>query len=442
MHSSQFKKEAMKENKLTAVIAALILLAFYSCNQGQKVSDTNDNSSLNQKPQIYEWRGENRSGIYNETGLLTTWPDEGPELVWEYEGIGNGYGSPVFTPEGMYIMGEIDSLAYLFAFDPEGQLMWKSDFGFEWVKNYNGSRSAPTIVDSLIYVTSGLGNLYCFERTSGKKKWSVDMINDLHGVFPLFGFSESVIIEDEKVFCTPGGKDTNVVALNRFTGDLIWISKGAGQRPGYNSPQIIQLKERNVLVNFTAYELMGHDTKTGELLWVHNQDNVKPEERKPGMGDTHSNTIIYDDGYIYYAAGDGNGGVKLALTEYGDSIKEVWRNIDFDSYMGGIVKIGNYLYGCGTAKKDFKSINAETGEIGKILKIGSGAVIAADSMLYYYNWAGEVMLITQDPMNMEVVNKFRMKKGQKEHFAHPVIHDGKLYVRHGNVIQAFDIKKS
>ena len=118
----------MKENKLTAVIAALILLAFYSCNQGQKVSDTNDNSSLNQKPQIYEWRGENRSGIYNETGLLTTWPDEGPKLVWEYEGIGNGYGSPVFTPEGMYIMGEIDSLAYLFAFDPEGQLMWKSDF--------------------------------------------------------------------------------------------------------------------------------------------------------------------------------------------------------------------------------------------------------------------------------------------------------------------------
>jgi outer membrane protein assembly factor BamB len=431
----------MKNYKITALFVSLILFSLTSCNQ-QKVTDKAVNSATNQETKVYEWRSENRSGIYNETGLLKSWPEEGPELVWEYEGVGNGYGSPVFTPEGMYIMGEIDSLAYLLSFDIEGNLLWKKDFGKEWVKNYNGSRSAPTIVDNLIYVTSGLGNIYCFDRNTGEKKWSVDMVNDLHGVFPLFGYSESVIIEDEKMFCTPGGKDTNVVALNRFTGDLIWVSKGASERPGYNSAQIIKLKDRNVLVNFTAYELLGHDTKTGEILWVHNQDNVMPEDRKPGMGDTHSNTIIYEDGFIYYAAGDGNGGVKLELSQQGDSIKEVWRNADFDSYMGGIVKIGNYLYGCGTVKKDFKSINAETGKIEKILKIGSGAVIAADNMLYYYNWAGQVMLITQDPINMEVVSKFRIKKGQKEHFAHPVINNGKLYVRHGNVIQAFNIKES
>lgn len=412
-----------------------------SCNQTQKpINEKSQNSAVND-PKVYEWRGENRSGIYNEKGLLKVWPEKGPELVWEFEGAGNGYGSPVFASDRMYLVGEIDSIGYLFSFDNLGNLLWKKGFGKAWMENYTGSRSAPTIVNDKIYLVSGLGIVYCMDRMTGDIIWSVDMINDLHGSFPLFGYSESVIVENEKVFCTPGGTDTNVVALNRFVGDIIWVSKGMGERPGYNSPQIIKLKERNVLVNFSAYELMGHDTKTGDLLWVHNQDNLKPEQHKPGAGDTHSNTIIYDDGYIYYAAGDGNGGVKLKLEEDGKSITEIWRNADFDSYMGGIVKVGNYLYGCGTAKRDFKSIDAETGKIGMKLKIGSGAVITADSMLYYYNFAGKVMLINLDPINMEVVSKFKMIKGSKEHFAHPVINNGRLYVRHGNVIQAYNIKE-
>ncbi|MCF8370764.1 MAG: PQQ-like beta-propeller repeat protein [Bacteroidales bacterium] len=430
----------MKKTTIASLTVAFVLISLFSCNQGPKNIKGDNDNSISKEDKVYEWRGENRKGIYNESGLLKAWPEAGPELVWEYEGIGNGYGSPVFTPDKMYILGEVDSLAYLFAFDLNGTLLWKKDFGKEWVKNYNGSRSTPTIVGDLIYVTSGLGNVYCLDRNSGEKIWSVDMINDLHGTYPLFGYSESVIVEDEKVFCTPGGKDTNVVALDRFSGEILWISKGAGERPGYNSPQIIKLNDRNVLVNFTAYQLMGHDTKTGELLWVHNQDNIPVDKRQPGNGDTHSNTIIYDDGFIYYAAGDGNCGVKLELSNDGKSIKEVWRNPDFDSYMGGIVKIGDHLYGCGSAKREIKSINAGSGEIENILKVGSGAVIAADNMLYYYNFKGEVMLITSNPLNMEVVGKFRIDKGANEHFAHPVINDGKMYVRHGNVIQAFYLK--
>lgn len=409
------------------MIAAVLATTFISCNKTEK---------------IYEWRGKDRAGIYYDNNLLKSWPDGGPELAWEFEGVGNGYGSPVFTPDNMYILGEQDSLAYLFAFDTDGNLLWKKDFGRDWVKNYNGSRSTPTVVDDLIYVTSGLGNLACFDRHTGEQQWFVSMMDDLHGTSPLFGFSESVAVDGDLVFCTPGGRDTNVVALDRFTGDIRWISKGHGERPGYNSPKIIRLKNRNLLVNFTAYELMGHDTKTGELLWTHPQTNIKPEDRKPGAGDTHSNTVLYDDGFIYYAAGDGNGGVKLKLSNDGSQITEVWRNPDFDSFMGGIVKLGDHLYGCGTGQRDFKCVNAISGETEDALKINSGAVIADDAMLYYYNFGGEVMLITPDPENMEVVGKFRMKKGENEHFAHPVINNGKLYVRHGNVIQAYHIKVS
>lgn len=430
----------MKNIIISGSIITLIIASICACDNVQKAPKAQQEHSITQGQKVYEWRGENRSGQYSDTGLLKTWPEKGPELIWEYEGVGNGYGSPVFTEDRMYILGEIDSLAYLLAFDLDGKLLWKKDFGKEWVLNYNGSRSTPTIVDDLIYVTSGLGNFYCFNRNTGERIWSVDMINDLNGAFPLFGYSESVIIEDDRVFCTPGGKDTNVVALNRFNGELIWISKGMGERPAYNSPQIIKLKDRNVLVNFTAYELMGHDTKTGELLWTHVQDNVKISDRRPGNGDTHSNTIIYDDGTIYYVAGDGNCGVKLELTPDGKGIKEIWRNPDFDSYMGGTVKIGDYLYGGGTGNRDFKCINANTGKIGSVLDIGSGAVIAADGMLYYYNFRGEIMLITSDPENMKVVGKIKLTKGENEHFAHPVINNGLLYVRHGNIIQAYNIK--
>jgi outer membrane protein assembly factor BamB len=260
----------MKNKGIIGITVSLFLIIIYSFSPIQ----------TKKEPKVYEWRGENRSGIYQETGLLKAWPEAGPQVVWEYEGVGNGYGSPIFTNDNMYIQGEVDNLAWLFAFNKDGALLWKKSFGSEWVKNWNGSRSAPTIVDDLVYVTSGMGNIYCFNRYTGEKKWSVDMINDLHGQFPLFGYSEAVIIENDKVFCTPGGKDTNVVALNRFTSEIVWISKGAGERPAYNQPQIIKLKSRNILVTFTAYEMLGLDTKTGQLLWVHNQDNTKKEEAK------------------------------------------------------------------------------------------------------------------------------------------------------------------
>ncbi|MFO7617283.1 MAG: PQQ-binding-like beta-propeller repeat protein [Bacteroidales bacterium] len=392
---------------------------------------------------IHEWRGTDRLGIYHDSNLLTEWPEAGPDLVWEYEGVGNGYGSPVFTPDNkMYIMGETDSLAWLMVFDHDGNFLWKKDFGHEWVKNYNGSRCAPTIAGDEVYVTSGMGTIHCFNRHTGEKIWSIDMVNDLGGEFPLFGYSEAVAIEGNRMFCTPGGPVHNVVALNRFTGEPIWSNPGKGERSAYNQPKIITLPERSILVTFSAYAMLGLDTQSGEMLWSHEQDNIPVAERKPGNGDTHSNTVLYEDGFIYYVEGDGNCAVKLALSPDGREIREVWRNRDFDSYMGGFIKLGDWMYGCGVIKPAFRSLNAQTGESGTEIKTATGAVISAGGMLYYYNFRGEVMLIKPDGPNMEVVSKFRITKGQKEHFAHPVIHKGLLYVRHGNVLQAFQITGS
>lgn len=388
-----------------------------------------------------EWRGKNREGIYYETNLLKSWPAEGPKEIWSVKDIGNGFVSPVFTDGNFYITGEIDSSEVLFSFNLKGEKQWQTNLGKEWMKSFPGSRSAPTVADDLIYVGTGLGDLFCVNRLNGKVIWSKNLVSDFNGTLPLHGHSESPVILDEKIFWNPGGKEYNVVALNRFSGKLIWSAKGFGERSAYNSEKLIELPARKILVTFSAYHLMGFDAMTGSLLWSHEQDNFPLDKRIPGNGDTHSNTVLFNGGSVYYVAGDGNCAVKLKLSDDGTKITEVWRNKGFDSFMGGVVKIGDYLYGSGTVKPDLRALNATTGQLTDSLKVGSGAIISADNMLYYYTQKGDMMLLGCKNGKVEKVSSFRIKEGNLQHFSHPVINKGILYQRHGNVLMAFDLKK-
>lgn len=394
-----------------------------------------------EKTKIYQWRGEARRGIFPEENLLKLWPEDGPKELWYTEGIGDGYGTPTITDTEIFVTGAIDSTAMLFCINFDGKIIWKAPFGKEWIKNYAGSRSQPTVAGDLIYIGSGMGNLFCLKRENGEVVWSKDFQKDFNGIYPRFGHSEAAVLDGDKVFWTPGGKKDNVVALNRFTGEIIWTHEGYGERSGYNPGTLIELPSRKIFVTFSAYNMMGFDTATGELLWTHAQDNTTPEERKPGIGDTHSNSVIFEDGFIYYAAGDGNGGVKLKLAEDGTEISEVWRNKGFDSYMGGIVKIENHLYGSGTSKKQLKSINANSGELTDSLELGWGAIVAADDMLYYYSQTGKITLVSYHKGTLQEQGMKKITKGTKEHFSHPVIKNGILYQRRGQTLMAFDIRQ-
>ncbi|MCU0363066.1 MAG: PQQ-like beta-propeller repeat protein [Bacteroidales bacterium] len=389
---------------------------------------------------LYEWRGKDRLGIFSEKNLLKSWPAEGPAELWSVDDIGNGFVSPVFTETNFYISGETDSMLILYCYDLKGSKLWQTTIGKEWMRSYPGSRCAPTVVDDLIYIGSGFGNLYCVSRENGKLVWSKDLEKDFSGELPLHGYSEAPLVDGNAVYWTPGGKTNNVIALDRFSGRLIWSCKGYGERSAYNPPRIITHNGRKILVTFSAYHLMGIDAATGKLLWGHEQDNFPLAQRLPGYGDTHCNTVIYDKGFIYYAAGDGNCGVKLALSADGNEIKQIWRNKDFDSYMGGVVKIGDYLYCGATARPSLVSINAESGKIVDSLKLGSGAVIAADDMLYYYSQKGELALVKYNQGRFEKTGSVRIRKGNAQHFSHPIINKGILYQRHGKVLMAFDIQ--
>jgi len=410
--------------KIFLIVTAIIVLVSCASNQ-----------------EVYEWKNNDRSGIYDETNLLKEWPAEGPEELWTIEGLGRGFGSPTFTEDRFYITGEKDTATYLYCYNLDGERIWESRLGKEWIRTYPGSRSAPTIAGNHIYIVNGYGNLYCASTGDGSIIWSKDCAKDFQMIPVMHGMSEASIIDGDKVYYTPGGLEHNVVALNRFNGDLIWTCKGKGERAGYNQGNLIEYAGKKIFITFSAYHMLGIDAENGELLWSHEQDNTTPETRKLGLGDTHCNCVIHEGEYLYYQAGDGNCGVKLKLSEDGSSISEVWRSKRFDGYMGGIIKVGDYLYGSSGSKPDLLSIDASTGLTVDSLRIGGGALIGADNMFYYYEQRGLLHLVAYENGKMEDISKFRIKKGEKEHFAHPVINNGILYQRHGDVMMAYDIRE-
>jgi outer membrane protein assembly factor BamB len=389
--------------------------------------------SFTNKPEpVSQWRGPNRSGVYPDKDLLTQWPTEGPQLLWAIDSTGRGYGSPVLTDDQLFINGETDSTAYLYAYNLNGKLLWKSAFGQEWVKNFPGSRSTPTIVGELIYDCSGKGDIVCLEKKTGKIKWSLNMVTDLKGKDNMFGYAESLLVNGDLVYCQPGGPENNMVALNRFTGKVVWTQKAVGQLEAYNSPILVKRGKLDLLLTFSEDCFLGLNGQTGELLFTQPQDTA---------GNLHGNIPVVDGNDLIYTEGDGNHTVKLKLSDDGKSFTEVWRNPWFDNIMGGVVRIGNKIYGTGHRQMYLKCLDMNSGLVTDSIKMHRGSTISADGMLYIYTEKGEVNLVKPNPEGMQLVSSFKITKGDKEFFTHPVIHNGILYIRHGEALMAYSIKK-
>lgn len=397
------------------VFTALLLLAF------EKKEES-----------VNEWRGPNRSGVYNESNLLKQWPADGPQMLWSVESIGRGYGSPVIAGNQLFINGEKDSTTFLCAFDLNGKLLWKTNYGQEWVKNFPGARSTPTVVGNLIYVTTGKGDVACINKEDGKKVWSLNMITDLQGKINMFGYSQSLLVNGDLVYCQPGGPENNVVALNRFTGKLVWTQKANAEVEAYGSPIIYKRGDRDLLLTFSELAFLGLDGKTGELMFINKMDTA---------GNLHGNIPVLDGDDLFYTEGDGNRTVKFRLAKDGSSVTEVWRNSSFDNIMGGVVRLGDKIYGTAHRQMYLKCLDMKTGQVTDSLKMFRGSTVAADGMLYVYTEKGDVNLVDPQADKMKIVSTFKVTKGTKEHFAHPLIHNGVLYIRHGESLMAYSIRQ-
>jgi outer membrane protein assembly factor BamB len=380
-----------------------------------------------------EWRYD-RTGIYaNETGLLKTWPAGGPELLWYYDGLGEGHSSVGITSDKAYVTGMLDGKGYLFVFDLHGKLLNKVLYGDEWTENYVGARATPIINNGKIYLMSGAGDLVCLNEQSLDVIWKKNIFVDFESENIRWGFNESPLIIGDKLIITPGGKKNNVVALDKNTGKLIWSSPGKGDLSAYCSPLYIGDQETPLIVTITAENIIGLEASTGKLLWSFESKN---------RNNIHSNTPVYADNRILCTSVD-KGCTMLRLSEGGRSAEIVWELPEWDNMMGALVKVGDYIYGSGSGYKErvWYCVDWATGEIKyKETGLGMGVTIYADGMFYCYTDKGEMALVKATPEKFEIVSQFMIEKGTEQHWAHPVIYQGVLYVRHGDSFMAYKIK--
>ena len=378
-----------------------------------------------------QWRGPDRDGVYPGESLLKAWPDDGPELIWSVEGLGQGYSSPAVTADRVYVTGMMGGEGFLFAFDRNGEPVWKVSYGREWNGSRPGARTTPTVVGGRIYLMSARALAACFD-TDGKLVWTVDLAAEFGARNLQWGITESLLVDGDRVFCTPGGRKVTVVALDRHSGKTLWKIDAGGETSGYCSPCLVKHGERRLLLTMTGKSVIGIDADTGEYLW--RRSHVTDY-------DVNANTPLYRDGFVYAVSGYGTGGQMFELSEDGASAKRIWSQRNLDSQMGVVVLVDGHIYGSGHNSRGWHCLDWKTGKVQYTArKAGSkGAIIYSDGMIYCYSENGDVSLVNPNPQEFEVVSSFRIKKGSGEHWAHPVIKDGRLYVRHGDALMVYHI---
>ena len=383
-----------------------------------------------------QFRGPNRDGKFAETGLMKAWPEGGPALIWKAEGIGFGYASVSVVGDTIYVPGMMDdNQGYLTALDLAGQPKWKVAYGEETQnKQGPGSRSTPTIDGDRVYLLSGPGVLSCLSAKDGAPVWQVNIMERFGGKVVDWVQAESLLVDGDRVYCTPGGPDASVVALNKMTGETIWTSKGLSDASAYCSPNIIDHNGRRILVTMTAKLVVGIDPASGAVLWTHEHETDY---------DIHAVTPVYEKGMLYYTAGYKSGGGMLELAADGASITPKWRDENLDCQHHGVVLQDGYIYG--TAHQSGREMLCLELATRKVVwrtgDIRQGAVVYADGMLYVYEGpsAGVVSLVKATPEKFERTGSFTIEEGEGNHWAHPVVAGKRLYIRHGELLFAYDI---
>ncbi len=380
-----------------------------------------------------KWRGVNSSGIYAVDKLLAQWSADGPTILWSFDKLGQGFSSPAVANNKIYVNGMVDGQAVLFVLDQNGKELQQFKYGKEFDASYPGSRSTPTIAGDLAYLLTGHGKLTCLNLKTGKPVWEKDLIGQFGGVNITWGYTEALLIDGDKLFCTPGGKKNNVMALNRMTGETIWSCNGLGELSAYCSPLLVTLPTRQLLVTHTASHVLGIDATTGKLLWSFPH---------PNQWSVHPNTPIYQDGGLFVFSGYGQGGEKLKLSDDGSSVTKEWEIKSFDSRIGGAVLIDGFIYGSGDSGRSWQCINWKTGKQEySSTEVAKGVVIAANKKLIGYSEKGELFIADAFPSGLKIISKTKVTLGSEQHWTHPVIDKGVLYIRHGNALIAYKISE-
>jgi outer membrane protein assembly factor BamB len=387
------------------------------------------------------FRGPERSGIFNETGLLKTWPAAGPSLLWETTGIGMGYSSATATPDAIYVTGQKGQNDILTSFSQDGKKNWEVPYGLS-ATNVNSpeSRCTPTFSNGKIFVISGSGDLACVTK-DGKIAWTVNYYTKYNAPIQRFGISESPLVVDDKVIATPGGNKASMVAFNTENGKVVWETAPLNEGTQYTNPLLITDKGMKIIVTHTATYIIGVNANDGKMLWKFDFGSVNNDGKG---GKNYIQTPVYRDGFLFAANGYGQTSAKIKINFDGTAPSLVWKNPEINPHVGGMVLIGNYIYSSthdSNSKGRWICVDWTTGKTMWVTDwYNKGAIISADGLLYIIDEkGGHVGLVKPGSEKFDLISSFQFTKGGGPYWAHPVIDKGRLFVRHGDYLAVYSV---
>lgn len=388
-----------------------------------------------------QFRGPNRDGKSSEKGLLKEWPEGGPKLLLTISGAGVGYSSATIVGDRVYISGDVDGKSVLSMFDLEGKKLKQTEIGAGHPdRQYPGTRSSVTIdtASNLAFVLGPQGDLLCADAKTLEAKWRKNLPAEFKGRRPGWRYSESVLVDGDRVYCAPGGPDATIVALNKHTGKTLWTSKGLSDGAAYSSCMKTTIDDVAQIIYLSDQALVSVSAVNGQPLWRY---------ARPSNKTANCPSAVVEGRRVFAASGYGNGGgaVDVKITRSPVSIKaeQAWETKDMVTHHGGYVLVDGYLYGNhgnGYSCLDFKT--------GKVMfnapEVGKGSIICADGMLYMMSErGGTIALAEATPEGYKEKGRFRIPQKDKGWtWAHISIANGRMYVRHGDNIFVYDIRQS
>ena len=386
-----------------------------------------------------QWRGPDRAGISTETGLLEEWPPEGPEVNWQIEKLGHGYGTVVVEGDAIYVQGTRDGQSAVFRLRAgDGGEVWNRKLGplYDHPDRGDGPRSVPTIHGDSLFVLNGMGEVARIAKESGEVIWQFNMLERFGSPNTRWGISESPLVVRDRVFVMPGGRDGAIAALSAADGSTIWRSSELGDVASYSSLILREIGGAEVLLGFTGEAGVGVRADDGKLLWRY--------ERPSTQNAINITTPVLEDNLVFYTASYGVGGGALAITPEGEGgsfrSEEAYFGTRLQNHHGGVVAHEGTLYSFfGPA---LTAVDAKTGEVHwRARSVGKGSLVMADGKLFMLSERNKVGLALATPEGYEERGRFEIEKRGGPTWAHPVVANGAFYIRDQAFLTSYDVAK-
>jgi outer membrane protein assembly factor BamB len=385
-------------------------------------------------PQFLGPARDNRS---LETGLLSAWPAEGPKLVTTLHGLGVGFSNLSIADGIVYTMGNQGEREYVLAINLDsGEAAWKYDNAAAYHNGFgDGPRSTPAVDGDRLYAVGGTGELTCFERKTGAKVWQKNIVKEFGSGVPGWGICESVLIDGDRLICTPGAKNATLVALNKLNGEVIWKAEvPENDHTGYASVIAIEVGGVRQYVQLTGKGTIGIRALDGKFMW---------RDDSAANGTANCCAPVFADGMVFTASGYGKGGSMVQLATEGDTThaKFAWHSNDMKVHHGGLVLVDGYVYGSNDPGI-LTCIELKTGVVKwKDRSVGKGSVTWADGKLILRSEGGPVALVAATPDEYKELGRFNQPDRSKSPaWSYPVVAGGKLFLRDQDSLLVYDLK--